>query len=128
MQFPEGYLWDFPGFYSLAVPYGKTNDFFFSGHIGCCMLNYFEFKANKHNKMAYFSLFSLFNQVILMILVRGHYSIDLITGIICGHYFWMFAERYSYLIDEKLFRIPYNKRYPYFNNICNKCGQTLDKC
>lgn len=34
MRYPEGYLWDYPGFPSLVVPYGKTNDFFYSGHIG----------------------------------------------------------------------------------------------
>jgi len=47
MRYPEGYLWEFPGFYSLTVPYGKTNDFFFSGHIACCVVNMLEYRANK---------------------------------------------------------------------------------
>jgi len=34
MKFPEGYIWEYPGFPSLTVPYGRTNDFFYSGHIG----------------------------------------------------------------------------------------------
>jgi hypothetical protein len=41
-----------------------------------------------------------------MICLRGHYTIDLITGIIFGHYVWMMAEKYSYLVDVKVFKIP----------------------
>jgi hypothetical protein len=54
-------LWDFPGFYSITVPYGRTNDFFFSGHIGCCMINFCEYSRNKWNKMAWFSILCLVN-------------------------------------------------------------------
>ena len=38
IEYPEGYLWKFPGIYSLMVPYGETNDFFYSGHVGVCMI------------------------------------------------------------------------------------------
>ena len=41
MTFPQGYFWDYPGFPSLVIPYGRTSDFFFSGHTGfltiCCL-------------------------------------------------------------------------------------------
>lgn len=45
MQFPPGYLWDYPGFPSLVVPYGATNDFFYSGHAGGATLVMFEYSA-----------------------------------------------------------------------------------
>jgi hypothetical protein len=38
IEMPQGYNWAFPGFFSLFVPYGKTADFFYSGHIGGCMI------------------------------------------------------------------------------------------
>ena len=38
MRFPDGYAWDYPGFPSLTVPYPKTNDFFYSGHVGGALL------------------------------------------------------------------------------------------
>ena len=61
MRFPEGYLWDFPGIYSITVPYGKTNDFFYSGHIGCAVICYNEYKANGWFKFATFSLITCFS-------------------------------------------------------------------
>jgi len=52
--YPEGYLWDFPGFYSLTVPYGRTNDFFYSGHVGCCVICGMEALAIGWKKFGYF--------------------------------------------------------------------------
>ena len=112
MRYPDGYLWDFPGIYSMTVPYGSTNDFFYSGHIGCCMLCFLEFRASKWTHWAYYSLITMIAQAMLMIALRGHYVIDLISGVIFAHYFWMLSERLSYLIDVKLFRIPLKKRFP----------------
>lgn len=121
MRYPEGYLWDFPGVYSITVPYGRTNDFFFSGHIGCCVICYCEYKAHGWFKFANFSAITCACQGMLMVSLRGHYAIDLITGIIFAHYIWLIAERYSYLIDVKLFRIPFKKRFPMFTRSCNAC-------
>jgi hypothetical protein len=55
MAYPEGYLWDYPGIYSLTVPYGSTNDFFYSGHVGCCIICALEYWAIGWKKMSYFS-------------------------------------------------------------------------
>jgi len=38
VEIPKGYNWAFPGVFSLVVPYGKTADFFYSGHVGSCMI------------------------------------------------------------------------------------------
>ena len=126
MRYPDGYLWDFPGIYSLTVPYGTTNDFFYSGHIGCCMLCYCEFKACKWDKFAWFSLFTLVFQGALMICLRGHYVIDLVSGVVFAHYFWLLAERYSYLIDVLIFRIPFKKRFPVFSTSCERCQYPIN--
>ena len=56
MKFPEGYLWEYPGFISLTVPYGKTNDFFYSGHVGGALISTLEWKANGINEMFIFGL------------------------------------------------------------------------
>ena len=39
----------------------------------------------------------------------------MISGIVFAHYFWIIADKYSYLIDWKLFRIPLAKRIGYWN-------------
>lgn len=126
MRYPDGYLWDFPGFYSITVPYGKTNDFFFSGHIGICMICFCEFRAHSWKKFSYFSLFTLFMQFSLMICLRGHYIVDLLSGIVFGHYFWLLSERYCYVVDVKLFKIPFHKRFPAYTRSCKKCQHPVE--
>jgi hypothetical protein len=125
MRYPEGYLWEFPGVYSLTVPYGKTNDFFYSGHVSTAVIALLEFRTNGHYLMAVFSGITLIMQVTLMVFLRGHYMIDLITGLIFGHYFFIMAEKYSYLVDVKIFKIPFYKRFPNFNNHCGGCKRAL---
>jgi hypothetical protein len=126
MRYPDGYLWDFPGVYSITVPYGRTNDFFFSGHIGCCVICACEYKACGWFKFAWFSSIVCVMQGSLMVSLRGHYAIDLVTGVIFAHYIWLIAERYSYLIDVKLFRIPFVKRFPMFTKSCTACQYPIN--
>jgi hypothetical protein len=38
IEYPEGYNWGYPGFFSFSIPYGETNDFFYSGHVGICVV------------------------------------------------------------------------------------------
>ena len=42
MKKPAGYIWEYPGFPSLVVPYGPTNDFFYSGHMGGSVISTLE--------------------------------------------------------------------------------------
>ncbi len=65
-------------------------------------------------------------QVLLMVALRGHYFIDLISGVIFAHYIWMMAERYSFLIDVKIFRMPFKKRFPLYTNSCAKCQHPIN--
>ena len=37
-EIPKGYNWGYPGVMSVFVPYGKTADFFYSGHVGTCII------------------------------------------------------------------------------------------
>ena len=54
--------------------------------------------------MSWACLIVMINQWIMMMLVRAHYIIDLITGMMVAHYMNKLAERISYLIDVKWFR------------------------
>ena len=45
-----------------------------------------------------------------MIVLRSHYSIDMIAGIIVAHYFWIMSEKYSYYVDWHIFKTPLAKR------------------
>ena len=122
---PDGYFWDFPGFYSLTVPYGRANDFLYSGNVGCCMICFCEFKSHGWTKLSYFSLVTMIFAYLLMICLRGIYAVDLIIGIIFSHYAWIISERYCYLIDVKVFRIPFKKRFPIVKDQCVMCQHRI---
>ena len=44
MEIPDGYFWESPGLLSLTVPYGWTNDFFFSGHVASSTFALLEYR------------------------------------------------------------------------------------
>ena len=100
MKFPEGYLWEYPGFPSLTVSYLKTNDFFFSGHVGLPLLMICELYKMQKFKMIFFCTFTLILEFFTMIALRGHYSIDLVTGVFMAHYCFIFTEKYIHYIDN----------------------------
>ena len=43
LKVPDNYIFRYPGFPSLFVPYDKTTDFFFSGHVGGSLIATMEF-------------------------------------------------------------------------------------
>jgi len=50
-EYPKGYNWAYPGVFSIFVPYGQTADFFFSGHVGACVLLFLEARRNSMVKL-----------------------------------------------------------------------------
>ena len=46
----------------------------------------------------------------MMWALRAHYTMDMIAGIGFAHYFWILADKYSYLVDWHLLGIPLTKR------------------
>jgi len=88
---------------SIYVGYGSTTDFFYSGHVGICLIHFLEFKAVEWFYMSYFSLFTLCLQAFTMVALRSHYSIDMIAGIIFAHYLFILSEKYSFLVDWYVF-------------------------
>ena len=100
MKYPEGYLWEYPNFPSLVVSYLKTNDFFFSGHVGLPVMLALEWKNNKKMYLFYISLFVCAVEIITMISRRGHYTIDLIAGVVFALYIYELCEKISVYVDS----------------------------
>lgn len=48
MTYPEGYIWEYPGVYSLTVQYGMHNNFYFCPFVGVAVINFCEFYRNKY--------------------------------------------------------------------------------
>ena len=106
MKYPEGYLWENPGFPSLMVSYLKTNDFFFSGHVGLPVILLSEFIKINKNIMAVLAFIIVILEFFTMVALRGHYSIDLFTGIFVAHYCHLMTDKFIYIIDDITMKKP----------------------
>jgi hypothetical protein len=127
MAFPFSYIWTYPGVYSLSVSYGNANTFYFSPVVGLSIINLCEFRMQRHLLLSYLQALVLLLLSLMLIFCRGHYFIDIFGGLVFGQYFWMFAERRAHLIDYGLLRIPFHKRFPYFDNQCGRCDRPINK-
>ena len=119
---PEGFAWFNPGMPALTVPYHDTNDFYYSGHVGSSTMYMIEFFLNGYTMLGYMTTFVLINQWVLLMLLRTHYIIDLVTGLLLGHWAILHAEWISYIIDVKLLGWSASKRNLQFHKVCKKCG------
>lgn len=50
-KFPDGFFFEYPGFPSISVPYGRQSDFYFSGHSGIMTLMFCEWRHLGFKKM-----------------------------------------------------------------------------
>lgn len=91
------------------------------------MIHFCEFHANQYYKLASFSIVTLACTFLMLIFLRGHYFIDLFCAVIFGHFFFNFAERISYLVDTKIFGIPFHKRFPNFPKKCGYCKYPINE-
>lgn len=127
MSYPYEYIWEYPGIYSLSVTYGVYNTFYFSQFISLAVINFLEFGAQRRIILQIIAAVATLGMVLMLVFCRGHYSIDLIGGLMFGHYFWGLADRNSWLIDFLLFKIPFQKRFPYFPTSCWNCKEPINQ-
>ncbi len=48
--------------------------------------------------------------VTCLVVMRGHYSVDIVSGFIIGHFIWILTDRYIYIFDYYVLGIPLSKR------------------
>jgi len=101
---PPGEIWHFPGFPSLLVTYGVTNDFFFSGHTAVAVLGAGELiRCGRRWLKGLAVLIALF-EVTTVLILRAHYTIDVFAGVVTGLCAIRFAEYLAPAIDRVLVR------------------------
>ena len=94
IRFPEGYAFLRPNFPSLTVSYFVTNDFFYSGHIGLPILLFLEnIHKNANLIEKCLCLIVCIIESYTMLVLRGHYLVDLIAAIIMGYYCHTFCKQ-----------------------------------
>jgi hypothetical protein len=102
MQFFDTFIFENPGFISIVVPYFRTPDFFFSGHIGCTLILSLSFRDWGYRAFSYYYIFVMILEAFVMTTTRAHYSIDIIFGFITGHYLFITSKYISVFLDKHL--------------------------
>lgn len=100
MEFPDGYIWDYPGFPSLVVTYKETSDFFYSGHMGFIVISFLDNLSYRNFFLVGLSIVSFSVEFFVLLFTRVHYSIDLFTGILLAHYFWIVSGFLATYVDQ----------------------------
>ena len=69
-------------------------------------MEYLEFRAVGWTLWSYFSLVVMTYTIFTLLITRVHYSIDILGGLIFGHLFWILCDRYIYLFDYYVLKMP----------------------
>jgi hypothetical protein len=93
LGFPEGYIWENPGFYSVFITYIKSSDFFYSGHVGIMLYCCIDMHDRGNMFISRYCLFCSIFEGIVMILMRCHYISDIIGAVIYTHYLWIASKK-----------------------------------
>ena len=121
MDRPFGYTWCNPGWPSLVVPYHDINDFYYSGHVGVCSM-FLALDVSERSKLGILSLFAMVNMWFTLTVVRTHYFIDLVTGLLLAHYSYYLGEKMTYIFDVLMVGLSGKKRNLMHHTPCPSCG------
>ena len=83
---PPNMIWHYPGFPSLLVTYGVSNDFFFSGHTAIAVLGAAELARFRRPWLTTLSVLIALFEVVTVLALRAHYTMDVFTGAVAGLY------------------------------------------
>jgi len=93
--YPKHYFWDDPGFPTLVVPYGRSSDFFFSGHVGFVTLCTSEWIKHKQYLVASILALGGLYTVFILLVYQAHYSIDIFTGMVVGSWIFLLVDKFK---------------------------------
>lgn len=98
LPIPKAMIWRNPGFPSLLVTYGTSNDFFFSGHTGIAVLGAMELAHTAPVWVAAIAAGIALAEAVTVIVLRAHYTMDVFAAIFTA---WA-AETIAYRIAPAL--------------------------
>jgi hypothetical protein len=99
---PAGMIWHYPGFPSLLVTYQVANDFFFSGHTAIAVFGAIELSRFRRRWLTVSSILLVLFEVVAVIVLRAHYTMDVFTGILAALWVARASERISPALDRHL--------------------------
>ena len=105
LPFPQGTIWRNPGFPSLLVTYGTSNDFFFSGHTSIAMIGALEMAQMAPTWLAVVVGVVAGIEAITVIILRAHYTMDVFAAIFAAWACEAAAQHIAPFVDSWLGRV-----------------------
>jgi len=99
---PPGIIWHYPGFPSLLVTYAVANDFFFSGHTAIAVFAGLELARLQKPWLTALAVLSVVFEVVAVLVLRAHYTMDVITGIFAACCVWLLVSYFNHKPSENL--------------------------
>lgn len=99
---PPGVIWRDPGFPSLLVTYGVSNDLFFSGHTALAVLGAIEAFHLAPPWLGWAAIVIALLEACVVIVLRAHYTLDVIAGALAAWWAAALAGAVSPIIDRWL--------------------------
>ena len=96
---PAGMIWRDPGFPTILVTYGVSNDLFFSGHTALAVLGAVEIYQYGPWWLGFAAIFVALGEVLVVLVLRAHYTMDVIAGAFAAWFAADMANRVAPWID-----------------------------
>ena len=106
----DGRIWFDPGITAFTVPYDDTDDYYYSGHLGSLVVWGCEYYNQGYRCMTIYCALLVVLMWGFLTLMRVHYFIDLISGVMIAHWFTFHGDWISFFWDVKILGLPHQKR------------------
>jgi hypothetical protein len=102
---PSGMIWRYPGFPSLLVTYGVSNDLYFSGHTAMAVYGAVQLGQLGYAWLASVAVVIAVFEVAVVLVLRAHYTMDVFAGLITALYVAGIAGTLAPVCDQALARL-----------------------
>lgn len=102
LPIPPGSIWRDPGFPSLLVTYGTSNDFFFSGHTAISILGALQLAHVAPPWLAAIGAIVAAGEALTVIVLRAHYTMDVFAAVFAAWGADVFAGVVAPYVDHWL--------------------------
>ena len=105
LPYPPHFTWTIPTFNGVTIPslvvqYQSSDDFFYSGHIGCGIICISEFLTYKCWFGVIMSTVIVIFEAVMMLITRVHYTIDMVAGAIIASWIFMLCDKIMPKVDN----------------------------
>ena len=101
---PDQMIWVYPGFPSLLVTYGVSNDLFFSGHTALAVFGAVEL-ARVHRRLIPLGIVIALFEITTVLCLRAHWTMDVYAGAVTALLIAFLSARISPPLDRLLAKI-----------------------